>query len=123
MKEDKKIKEEDIVIKCNTIATEKENTEITLANALQSLKTIKLSLTDFDKTELNELIDLETPSSEVIQIVCECILILKGTKDISWKVVKTAFVEENFIKSLIDLNCDAITYKQLLLCKSHLKVR
>lgn len=122
MKEDKKLKEEDIVMKCNTIATEKENTEITLANAMQSLKTIKLSLTDFDKIELSELIDLETPL-EVIQIVCECILILKGAKDISWKSVKTVFNEETFMKSLIDLSCDAITYKQLLLCKSHLKVR
>lgn len=122
MKEDKKTKEEDVIIKCNLIATEKENIEITLANALQSLRMIKLSLTDFDKTELSELIDPETPS-EVIQIVCECILILKGMKDISWKLVKTVFIEDNFIKSLIDLNCDAITYKQLMLCKSQLKVR
>lgn len=121
MKIDKKIKEDDIVIKCNTIATEKENTEITLANALQTLRTIKLSLNDFDKTQLNELIDPETPS-EVEQIICECILILKGAKEISWKIVKSAFAEENFIKTLIDLNCDAVTYKQLLLCKSHLKV-
>lgn len=89
--------------------------------AITPLKIARQSLFALNKVELDELAQTETPA-EAIQIVCESFVILKGVKDVSWKMVKTLMAEDNFLKSLAELHCEAITQKQMSQCKNHLKV-
>lgn len=57
-----------------------------------------------------------------MQIICECIAILKGFKDISWKTAKGMLADLHFLKSLQEMNCDLITVKQVTSCRAHMKV-
>lgn len=114
-------KQSKIVETGKMIANEKEATEEALTNALQPLKAAKLALIDFDKSEIVALIETEAPPDS-IEIVGECFVILKGIRDVSWKSVRTVMAEECFFKSLMEMNCDVITLKQLSQCKNHLKV-
>lgn len=114
-------KQNEIVSMGKLIAIEKEAAEETITSALQPLKMAKLRMIDLIKSEFNDMVETETPP-EPVEMVGECFLILKGIRDASWKTVRSVMVEENFIKSLVDMNCDAITSKQLSQCKNHVKV-
>lgn len=57
-----------------------------------------------------------------MQIICECVAILKGFKDISWKTAKGMLADMNFLKNLQEMNCELITVKQVTSCRAHMKV-
>ena len=48
-----------------------------------------------------------------VQIVCECVALLRGQKDPDWKVVKGIMAETNFLHSLQTLAVDDITMGQV----------
>jgi hypothetical protein len=48
------------------------------------------------------------PPAEV-QRVCECIVIFKGIKEVSWKSAKAMMAEANFLKSLQEMDVDGIS--------------
>lgn len=48
-----------------------------------------------------------------VQVVCECILVLRGYKEITWQAAKGMMAETNFLRSLMEMDCDAITNNQL----------
>lgn len=48
-----------------------------------------------------------------VQVVCECILVLRGYKEISWQAAKGMMSEANFLRSLMDMDCDAINNNQV----------
>lgn len=48
-----------------------------------------------------------------VQVVCECILVLRGNKEISWQSAKGMMSEANFLRSLTEMDCDAITSDQI----------
>ena len=52
-----------------------------------------------------------------VQQVCECIVVMKGIKEVSWKSAKGMMSEANFLKSLKEMNVDAITAGQLKIVK------
>lgn len=103
------------------IATEREWVEEMTTAAAQPLKSAKSHLLDLQCGDLTEFLEMETPP-ETIQITGECFVMLKGMRDISWKTARTLMADENFFQNLKELNCDAITSKQLSQCKNHLKV-
>lgn len=43
-----------------------------------------------------------------VQLTAECIVILRGIKEVSWKTAKQMMSESNFLKSLQDLDVDGI---------------
>ena len=51
------------------------------------------------------------PPAEV-QRVCECIVIFKGIKEVSWKSAKGMMAEANFLKSLTEMDVDGISSRQ-----------
>lgn len=114
-------KQNEIVEMGKLIANDKEAAEETMTTALQPLKSAKLLLTNLEKSELTDMLETETPP-EAVEIVGECFVILKGIREVSWKTVRSIMAEENFFKSLMEMNCDAITTKQLAQCKNHMKV-
>ncbi len=48
-----------------------------------------------------------------VQVVCECILVIRGYKEISWKTAKGMISEANFLRSLMEMDCDSITASQV----------
>ena len=48
-----------------------------------------------------------------VQIVCECVALLRGQKDPDWKVVKRIMAETNFLHSLQTPAVDDITMGQV----------
>ena len=66
---------------------------------------------DLDKSDVTEIRSFAKPPKPV-QVVCECIVVLKGIKEVSWKSAKGMMSEANFLKSLQEMDVDAITQKQ-----------
>lgn len=114
-------KQSEIVAKGKNIAIEKEKMEIITIEALQSLQTAKLSLIEFQRDTIADILELETPPDDA-EAIAECFLILRGSRDISWKNVRAAMLDDDYFKNLSDINCDLISLKQLSQCKIHLKV-
>lgn len=48
-----------------------------------------------------------------VQTVCECIVVLRGYKEISWKTAKGMMSETNFLSSLTTLDVDGINQGQV----------
>lgn len=49
-----------------------------------------------------------------VQMVSECIVVMRGFKEVSWKQAKGMMSEANFLKSLTDMDVDGITSAQVL---------
>lgn len=44
--------------------------------------------------------------------MCECIVVFKGIREVSWKSAKAMMSEANFLKSLMEMDVDSITQRQ-----------
>jgi dynein heavy chain, axonemal len=103
------------------ITVEQEEAEEALRKALPDLENARQALETLDKKDITEVRSFANPP-EPVQIICECVAILKGFKDISWKTAKGMLADSNFLKSLQEMNCDLITVKQVTSCRAHMKV-
>lgn len=102
----KEIEEQNVVI-----AKEKADAEESLAEALPALEAARLALEDLDKGDVTEIRSFAKPPPEV-QRVCECIVVFKGIREVSWKSAKGMMSEANFLKSLMEMDVDSITQRQ-----------
>lgn len=48
-----------------------------------------------------------------VQTVCECILIMKGYRELNWKTAKGMMSDPNFLRSLMELDFDSISQSQV----------
>lgn len=103
------------------IAIENLEADEALSQVLPILESAKESINQMSKNDIVEIRSFTTPP-ESVQIVCECIAILKGYKEISWKTAKSMMGESGFLKNLQEMNCDIITAKQISMVKTHMKV-
>ena len=58
---------------------------------------------------------------KAVQSISECIVVMRGYKDISWKTAKGMMAEGNFLKTLQELDVDGITAAQVKKTKEILK--
>ncbi|CAG9765840.1 unnamed protein product [Ceutorhynchus assimilis] len=114
------LKSQEIEEQARIISIEQADAEEALSAALPALETARLALSDLDKNDITEIRSFATPP-EAVQVVCECITILRGYKEVSWKSAKGMMAEGNFLRSLQEMNCDAITLAQQRACKAHMK--
>lgn len=54
--------------------------------------------------------------------MCECIVVMRGIREVSWKSAKGMMAEGGFLKSLTDMDVDAITTRQTSTVKGTLSV-
>uniref|UniRef100_A0A669FBB8 Dynein axonemal heavy chain 10 n=1 Tax=Oreochromis niloticus TaxID=8128 RepID=A0A669FBB8_ORENI len=122
--EEKKVLAEDkakeIEEQNKVIAVEKKEAESSLAEALPALEAARNALQDLEKSDVTEIRSFAKPPKQV-QVVCECILVLRGYKEISWQSAKGMMSEPNFLRSLMEMDCDAITNNQVRTVKGYLK--
>ncbi|XP_063051673.1 dynein axonemal heavy chain 10 [Engraulis encrasicolus] len=102
------------------IAVEKKDAESSLAEALPALEAARIALQDLDKSDVTEIRSFAKPPKQV-QVVCECILVMRGYKEINWKTAKGMMSEANFLRSLMEMDCDAIGANQVKTVRGFLK--
>uniref|UniRef100_H3DEJ9 Dynein axonemal heavy chain 10 n=1 Tax=Tetraodon nigroviridis TaxID=99883 RepID=H3DEJ9_TETNG len=121
--EEKKVLAEDkakeIEEQNKVISVEKKEAESSLAEALP-LEAAHRALQDLEKSDVTEIRSFAKPPKQV-QVVCESILVLRGYKDISWLSAKGMMSEANFLRSLMEMDCDSITNSQVTTVKGFLK--
>ncbi|XP_041853005.1 dynein heavy chain 10, axonemal [Melanotaenia boesemani] len=102
------------------IAVEKKEAESSLAEALPALEAARNALQDLEKSDVTEIRSFAKPPKQV-QVVCECILVLRGYKEISWQSARGMMSEANFLRSLMEMDCDSISNNQVRTVKGFLK--
>ncbi|XP_018050925.1 PREDICTED: dynein heavy chain 10, axonemal [Atta colombica] len=117
LREDKR---KEIEEKKKIITKEETEARQALAEAQPALDAAKLALSDLDKADITEIRSFPTPP-EPVQIVSECVAMLRGVKDVSWKGAKGMMSDPYFLKHLQEMNCDLITLRQLQAVRAHLK--
>ncbi|KAK5648316.1 hypothetical protein RI129_003208 [Pyrocoelia pectoralis] len=101
------------------IAVEQADAEEALSAALPALEMARLALAELDKSDITEIRSFATPP-EAVQVVCECVVIIRGIKEVSWKSAKAMMSDPSFLRSLQEINCDVITQNQVKAVKTHL---
>ncbi|KAM3960300.1 LOW QUALITY PROTEIN: dynein heavy chain at 89D [Aphomia sociella] len=114
------IKSVEITEQSVVIAEEKSEAEEALSAAMPALEAARLALADLDKNDITEIRSFATPP-EAVQVVCECVVIIRGIKDVSWKGAKGMMADPNFLRNLQEMNCDLITQNQVKAVKAHMK--
>lgn len=112
----------EVEIKGKQIAIEKADAEVVLAEAMPALEEARRALSELEKAQITEIRSFATPPPQV-QTVCECVAILKGYKEISWKSAKGMMSDVSFLKSLMEMDCEALTSKQINQCRNHMKLQ
>ncbi|XP_069353306.1 dynein axonemal heavy chain 10 isoform X2 [Eulemur rufifrons] len=121
--EKKKLAEEkaiEIEEQNKVIAVEKAEAETALAEVMPILEAAKLELQKLDKSDVTEIRSFAKPPKQV-QTVCECILIIKGYKELNWKTAKGMMSDPNFLRSLMEIDFDSISQSQVKNIKGLLK--
>lgn len=102
------------------IQKDKDEAEAALAEALPALEEARLALNNLSASEITEIRSFAKPPKEV-QKVCECVCVIKGIKDVSWKSAKVMMSQADFKSSLSTLDVDAISSAQIKSVKAILK--
>ncbi|KAL3856163.1 hypothetical protein ACJMK2_010948 [Sinanodonta woodiana] len=102
------------------IEVEKKEAEDALAEALPALEAARLALDDLNKSDVTEIRSFAKPP-KAVQTICECVVILRGIREVSWKSAKAMMSEANFLQALTRMDVDSITQKQTQATKSLLK--
>ncbi|KAI9009714.1 dynein heavy chain and region D6 of dynein motor-domain-containing protein [Gaertneriomyces semiglobifer] len=113
-------KEEELDSQNQQIARDKEDAEAALAEALPALEEARIALQNLSSSEITEIRSFAKPPKEV-QKVCECVCVLKGIKDVSWKSAKGMMSATDFKASLQSLDVDGISSAQIKAVKTILK--
>ncbi|CAM9556184.1 unnamed protein product [Bubo scandiacus] len=121
--EKKKLSEEkavEIEEQNKMIAVEKAAAETALAEVIPILEAAKLELQKLDKSDVTEIRSFAKPPKQV-QVVLECVLIMRGYKELNWKTAKGMMSEANFLRSLMEIDFDGITQSQVKSVRGLLK--
>ncbi|XP_052801261.1 dynein axonemal heavy chain 10-like isoform X3 [Mya arenaria] len=113
-------KGKEIVEQNKIIEVEKRDAEESLAAALPALEAARIALDDLDKSDVTEIRSFAKPP-RAVQTVCECVVILRGIREVSWKSAKAMMAEANFLAALKKMDVDSITSKQTAATKALLK--
>ena len=98
----------EIEIQSRVIQKEKAEAESVLAEAMPALEEARLALQSLEKNDIVEIRSFATPP-KAVQVVCECIMAIKGIKESGWKAARGMMAESNFLPSLMNLDADSIS--------------
>ncbi|XP_014779882.1 dynein axonemal heavy chain 10 isoform X2 [Octopus bimaculoides] len=114
-------KAKDIEEQSAIIAIEKGEAEDALNEALPALEAARLALDDLDKSDVTEIRSFAKPP-KAVQDVCECIVIIKGIREVSWKSARGMMAETNFLRQLTEMDVNSISSAAQKQVKAKLKV-
>ncbi|XP_027593384.2 dynein heavy chain 10, axonemal isoform X1 [Pipra filicauda] len=94
------------------IAVEKAEAEEALDQIKPILEAAKMEVEKLDKAEVTELRSFATPPKQV-QVVLDCILIMRGYKELNWKNAKAMMADTNFLRQLLTTDFRAIPWSNV----------
>ncbi|XP_078467787.1 dynein axonemal heavy chain 10-like [Lampetra planeri] len=103
------------------ISKEKKEAEEALAAAMPVLEAARKALQELDKSDVTEIRSFVKPPKQV-QTVCECILVMQAYKDTSWKSARSMMSDTSFLRTLMEMDCDAITPSQVKTIRGLMKL-
>jgi dynein heavy chain len=115
------VKSTDIQEQTIIIDKEKGEAEMALQEALPALEVARIALEDLDRNDITEIRAFKNPPPQV-ELVCNCIVILKGVREVNWKSAQVLMADPNFLQSLKSLDVDSITNKQIASVKELIQV-
>ena len=83
-----------------------------MLSALPALEEARSALAELDRSDVTEIRSFAKPPKPV-QTVAECIVVLMGIKEVSWKSAKGLMADVNFIRTLQEMDVDNISQKQV----------
>jgi dynein heavy chain, axonemal len=110
------VKSKEIEEQTKIIDKEKGEAEVALIEAMPALEAAKLALEDLKKEDIIEIRVFKSPPLAV-EIVCSCIVIFKGIKEVNWKSAQALMADTNFLGMLKDLDVNGITNRQIMAVK------
>ncbi|KAK9868729.1 hypothetical protein WJX84_008574 [Apatococcus fuscideae] len=113
-------KEQQLQIDSANIAVEKEGAEAALAEAIPILEEAAQALNDLKRDDITEIRSFAKPHI-LVQKVCECVVILRNLKEVSWAGAKSMMADTNFLKSLVEFDKDGLTEKQVKQVRGYMK--
>ncbi|NXE97067.1 DYH10 protein, partial [Menura novaehollandiae] len=102
------------------IAVEKADAEAALEQIKPILEAAKREVEKLDKAEVTELRSFATPPKQV-QVVLECILIMRGYKELNWKNCKAMMADPNFLRLLLTTDFREIPWSNVKAMRALLK--
>ena len=114
------IKSRDIAQQTIVINKEKGEAEVALMEALPALEAAKLALEDLEKKDIVEIKAFKNPP-RAVETVLNCIVVMKGIREISWKSAQTLMTDPRFLEMLKEMDVDNLTNKQISLVKGSFK--
>ena len=109
----------ELAAQAEDITIQKKVAEDGLAVALPALEDARDALKNLQKADVTEVRSFAQPPPAV-QTVCECILMMKASKDISWKAAKGMMSAGDFLSSLMNMDVDNIKPNQVKQVNGHL---
>lgn len=106
------VKSKEIGEQTVVIDKEKGEAEVALAEAMPALEAAKLALEDLNRNDITEIRAFKNPPPQV-ELVCNCIVILKGIKEVNWRSAQAMMADPNFLNMLKNMDVDNITNKQI----------
>ena len=79
---------------------------------MPALEAAKLALEDLNRNDITEIRAFKNPPNAV-EIVCNCIVILKGIKEVKWSSAQVLMADPNFLQMLQKMDVDSITNRQI----------
>jgi dynein heavy chain, axonemal len=79
---------------------------------MPALEAAKLALDDLNRNDITEIKAFKNPPA-LVELVCNCIVILKGYKEVNWKQAQAMMAANDFLQQLQRLDVDGITRVQI----------
>ncbi|OWK54873.1 Dynein heavy chain 10, axonemal [Lonchura striata] len=102
------------------IAVEKAEAEAALDQIKPIMEAAKREVEKLDKAEVTELRSFATPPKQV-QVVLDCILIMRGYKEQNWKNAKAMMADTNFLRLLLTTDFREIPWSHVKAMRALLK--
>ncbi|NXM38868.1 DYH10 protein, partial [Gymnorhina tibicen] len=102
------------------IAVEKAEAEAALDQIKPMMEAAKREVEKLDKAEVTELRSFATPPKQV-QVVLDCILIMRGYKEQNWKNAKAMMADTNFLRLLLTTDFREIPWSNVKAMRALLK--
>uniref|UniRef100_A0A061RTL5 Dynein heavy chain 1, cytosolic n=1 Tax=Tetraselmis sp. GSL018 TaxID=582737 RepID=A0A061RTL5_9CHLO len=113
-------KEEQLSKDSAQIAIEKADAEAALEEAMPALEEAAAALKDLKKDDITEIRSFAKPHV-LVQKVGECVVILRGLKDVSWGGAKAMMTDNRFLQSLLEFDKDGLKERQVKQVKEYRK--
>lgn len=92
-----------------------------LAEAMPALQSAKLALEDLSREDITEIRAFKNPP-RAVETVCNCIVIFKGIREVSWRSAQALMADTNFLETLKGMDFDNITNRQIQATKGNFSI-